>query len=108
MATQSANAQSEALAGRHAARAARALIGRRLADRRDQQRLHAGARREALLLAEARVDHVHNAVDGERRLGNVGRQHHLARAGWRRLENARLRMRGSGGEEGRDGMRENE
>ena len=42
---------------------------------------------EGLLLHEPRVDDVDDAVDGKGRLGDVGRHHHLARAGRRLFEN---------------------
>ena len=46
-----------------------------------------------LLLGEARVDDVVDAIDGERGLGNVRRDDDLARAGRRRVEDARLHDR---------------
>ncbi len=55
--------------------------------------LHAGAGVVAVLLAEARIDHVRDAVDGERRFGDVGRHHHLTRVGRRRLEYLVLHVR---------------
>ena len=39
------------------------------------------------------VDDVDDVVDGDRRLGDVGREHDLARAGRRRLEDLRLHVR---------------
>jgi len=69
--------QPEALARRHAARPARPLVGRRLRDGRHHQALHARARIVSLLLVEARVDHVDDAVDGQRGLGYVRRQNDL-------------------------------
>mmetsp|Transcript_80034 Transcript_80034/g.214217 ORF Transcript_80034/g.214217 Transcript_80034/m.214217 type:complete len:283 (-) Transcript_80034:1008-1856(-) len=70
--------EPEALAGPRASRTPRALVGRRLGDGRDQQRLDSDARVVHLLLAEAGVDDVDDAVDGERCLGDVGRYHDLA------------------------------
>ena len=84
--------QPEALSRRHAARAACALIGRRLGHGRHDQRLHACAWVVRVLLGEARVDDVHNIVDGDRGLGDVGREHHLARAGRRRLKDLGLHV----------------
>jgi len=54
-----------------------ALLGGRARHGRDNERLHARARVVGLLLAEARVHHVADAVDRQGRLGDVGRQHHL-------------------------------
>ena len=65
--------ESETLARLRSAGAARALLRRRLRDRRRQQGLNLGARIVHLLLGEARVNDVHDAVNGERGLGNVGR-----------------------------------
>ena len=48
-----------------------------------------------LLLAEPRVDDVVDAVDGERRLRDVGGNHDLARAGGRGLEDPGLRAAGA-------------
>ena len=48
---------------------------------RHDERLHARARVVRVLLAEAGVDDVDDAVDRERGLGDVGGEHHLARAG---------------------------
>ena len=70
--------EAEAGAGGDAAGAAGALAGGRARHRRHDQRLHAGARVVAVLLAEAGVDDVHDAVDRQRRLRDVRRQHHLA------------------------------
>ena len=55
------------------------------------------------LLDEAAVDHMHDAVDGDRGLRYVGRDHHLARAGRRRREDAHLLL---GGEPRVDGERQ--
>mmetsp|Transcript_48960 Transcript_48960/g.116583 ORF Transcript_48960/g.116583 Transcript_48960/m.116583 type:complete len:518 (+) Transcript_48960:640-2193(+) len=54
------------------------LVRARLGDGRDEERLDADARVVHLLLREARVDHVHDTVDGERGLGDVGGDHDLA------------------------------
>lgn len=45
--------------------------------RRDDERLHARSGVVALLLAEAGVDDVDYAVDGQRRFCDVGGHHHL-------------------------------
>lgn len=42
-----------------------------------------------LLLGKPRVHHVHDAVDGQRRLGHVGRHHHLSPHGAPRKLGAR-------------------
>lgn len=47
-------------------------------DRRHDQRIHAGPRVEAVLLAETGVDYIADVVDGQRRLRHVRRQNHLA------------------------------
>lgn len=58
---------------------------------RDDERLHAGAGVVALLLAEAGVDDVDDAVYGQRGFCDVGGHHHLGarrereRGGWRRI-----------------------
>mmetsp|Transcript_9026 Transcript_9026/g.22493 ORF Transcript_9026/g.22493 Transcript_9026/m.22493 type:complete len:450 (+) Transcript_9026:611-1960(+) len=90
-------------------RAPRALLRARLGYRAHEQRLHADARVVHLLLREARVDDVHDALDRERRLGNVGGDDDLAaaRAAWaarrgRGVEDALLAVRGEGGVEGED------
>jgi hypothetical protein len=44
------------------------------------------ARREARHAREPRVDDHADALDGERRLGDARREHHLARAGRRRRD----------------------
>ena len=49
-----------------------------------------------LLLDEARVHDVHDPVDGERGLGNIGRNHDLPCAGRRRVEDTRLHFGGQG------------
>ena len=68
----------EADAGRHPAAAPRALGGRRAGDRLDLQSLDLAAMRIALDACQPRVDHVADAGHGQRRLGDVGRQHHAA------------------------------
>lgn len=55
------------------------------------------ARAARLLLCKSRVDDVVDAVDGERRLGDVGGDDDLARAGRRRLKDTRLGCVCSGG-----------
>ena len=88
--------QSEALARRDAAGAAGALVGTRLRHRRHDQTLHPRARVVRVLLGEAGVDHVDDVVDRDRRLRNVGRQHHLPRARRSGLEDFRLLIGGEG------------
>ena len=70
--------QPDADAGLDPAAPALALVGRRLADRLDRQALHLGAERVARDAGEAGVDDVADARDGQRRLGDVRRQHHPA------------------------------
>lgn len=53
----------------------------------------AGLGVESVLLYASAVDHVNDAVDGDRRLGNVGSHDNLALAGRRRAEDARLLLR---------------
>ena len=67
-------------AGLDPAAAARALVGRRLADRLDRQPLHLGAHRVAADPGDAGVDDVPDARDGQRRLGDVGGEHDAATA----------------------------
>mmetsp|Transcript_2909 Transcript_2909/g.8721 ORF Transcript_2909/g.8721 Transcript_2909/m.8721 type:complete len:305 (-) Transcript_2909:913-1827(-) len=85
-----------ALARAGASRAAGALPRGRLRDGHHDQRVHAHLCVVALLLDEARVDHVVDAVDCEGRLRNVGRHHDLARAGWRGVEDLGLHLRREG------------
>jgi hypothetical protein len=63
---------------------------RYLADGRDDERVHAQFGVVQLLLAEPRVHHVVDAVDGQRGLGDVGGHDALARAG-RRLRSSGVR-----------------
>ncbi len=85
-----------------------ALLGAGLGNGGDKERLdadagvvhlplaHEGVGEGDLLLGKARIDHKDNAIDGERRLGNVGRDDDLAPDGpvglvaWRRVEDALL------------------
>mmetsp|Transcript_12823 Transcript_12823/g.27654 ORF Transcript_12823/g.27654 Transcript_12823/m.27654 type:complete len:661 (-) Transcript_12823:60-2042(-) len=69
--------QSKALSRTGSSRASRSLTRRRPRDGTDQQRLHPNPRIVHLLLAKSRIDDVHDAVDGQRRLGDVRRHHHL-------------------------------
>ncbi len=71
--------EADADAVGHAAAAAGALVGRRLADRLHQQLLHLAAEAVALHARRAGVDHVADARHGERGLGHVGRQHDAPR-----------------------------
>jgi hypothetical protein len=89
---QNRRAARKALARLRAAGAAGALLGGGARDRRDNERLHRRARIETLGFLEARVDHVDDAVDRQRRLGDVGGEHDLARAGRRRLKDFRLQV----------------
>ena len=86
--------QAEAFARCDATRSTGSLIGRRLRYGRDDERLHAGACVVGLLLAEARIDDVHDAVDGERRLGDVGGEDDFARVRRSGLEYLDLHVRG--------------
>ena len=62
----------------HAAAATGALVGRGLADGLDGQPLHLGAQGVAADAGDAGVDDVPDAGDRQRRLGDVGGQHHAA------------------------------
>mmetsp|Transcript_37897 Transcript_37897/g.108999 ORF Transcript_37897/g.108999 Transcript_37897/m.108999 type:complete len:414 (-) Transcript_37897:906-2147(-) len=86
--------QAEALAWLHPAGAPCALIGGSLRTWHHNERLHPGARIEGVLLAESWVDHVHDVVDRDRRLGDVRRKHHLPCALRGGLEDLRLHVRG--------------
>ena len=66
--------------------AAAALVGRGLADAHRLEPRHARARREARHAHQAGVDHDAHALDGEARLRDRGREHHLAPAGRRRRD----------------------
>ena len=70
--------QPDADAVGDAAAAALALVGARLRDRLDGQPLHLGAQAVAADAGGARVDHVADAGDGERGLGDVGGEDHAA------------------------------
>ena len=67
--------QAYAHAVAHAPAAARALVGRRLADGLHQQLLHLAAQAVALDARRARVHHVFDAGHRQRGFGHVGRQH---------------------------------
>lgn len=54
---------------------------------------YAGLWVESVLLHASAVDHVNDAVDGDRRFRDVGSHDNLALAGRRRAENARLLLR---------------
>ena len=84
--------QPEALARAYATGAPRALIRRRTRTRHDGQRGHARAWIVRVLLHKAGVNHERDAVDRDASLGNVRREHDLARTGRRRLEDARLQV----------------
>eukprot|EP00754_Rhynchopus_humris_P006658 Rhum_TRINITY_DN13182_c1_g1::Rhum_TRINITY_DN13182_c1_g1_i1::g.57091::m.57091 len=88
--------QPEALAGTRATGTARTLVGGGLRDGGDEKALHADTRVVHLLLREARVHHVHDAVDGHGGLRDVRRHDALAPARRRRLEDALLRLRRQG------------
>jgi hypothetical protein len=68
----------DAVTGRGAARAAEPLLRRGAADLFDEQRVDAAMRIEPRHAREAAVDHHAHAVDGQRRLGHVGRDDDLA------------------------------
>ena len=70
--------------------ASRPLLGRRPTRRHRRQPGHPAAGVEARLAGEAAVDHDADAVDGQRRLGDVGRQHHPATPGPRRRQRSVL------------------
>ena len=72
----------------HAPAASRALVGIRLRDLLDLEERRPVARRIALDAREPGVDHVADARDGERGLGDVGREHDASAA--RRGERALL------------------
>ena len=66
-----------ALAGPRTPRPASALLGLGLRDGRDEELIHAGLGVVDVLLDETRVDDVVDAVDGQRRLGNIGGNDYL-------------------------------
>ena len=74
--------QPDADAVGDAAAAALALVGAGLGDRLDGQPLHLGAQAVAADAGGAGVDHVADAGDGERGLGDVGGEHHAAAGSW--------------------------
>ena len=80
--------QADADAGRDAPAAAGALVGRRLRDRLDRQSLHLQPAAVAGDARRAGVDDVAHAGHGDRRLGDVRRQHDAPAAV--RLEDAVL------------------
>ena len=78
--------QPVAHARRGAARAARALLGRRARDALHLEPVHAARRIEQAAPLEPRIDDDAHAVDGETGLGDVGGEHDLAPPGLRGLE----------------------
>mmetsp|Transcript_56637 Transcript_56637/g.123121 ORF Transcript_56637/g.123121 Transcript_56637/m.123121 type:complete len:454 (-) Transcript_56637:502-1863(-) len=84
--------QPIALAGSRAAGASHALSGRRLRHGGDDEGVHARFRVVDLLLGEAGVDDVEDAVDGERGLGDVGRDDTLPLPRRTRVEDTRLHL----------------
>mmetsp|Transcript_231 Transcript_231/g.408 ORF Transcript_231/g.408 Transcript_231/m.408 type:complete len:217 (-) Transcript_231:825-1475(-) len=85
-----------ALARARAPRAPSPLASRRLRDGRDDEGIHAELGVVHVLLDEAGVDHVVDAVNSQRGLGNVGADDDLACAGRRRLEDLGLHLGGEG------------
>ena len=83
--------QSVAHAGRRAAGAAAALVGRRARDAHGLEPAHAARGIEALATLEPRVDDDAHAVDGEAGLGDVGRDDDLAASPRRRPQRRVLR-----------------
>ncbi len=67
-------------ARRGAACAAGTLVGGSAADSLDHQRINAAIRVVARDTGESAVDHDTDAVDGDRRFGDVGGDHHFAAA----------------------------
>ena len=65
-------------AGGEPAGAAAALVCGRLRDLPGDQAAHAGGRIEGRIAAQPRIDHDPDALDGEARLGDAGREHDLA------------------------------
>ncbi len=90
--------ESKALARLCTTGTAGTLLSRGTADGRDEQGLNSNARVVHLLLGEPGVDDEHDAVDRERRLGNVGRADNLppdpavGLVGRRRLEDPLLQV----------------
>mmetsp|Transcript_45512 Transcript_45512/g.99125 ORF Transcript_45512/g.99125 Transcript_45512/m.99125 type:complete len:321 (+) Transcript_45512:593-1555(+) len=72
--------EPEAFARLHAPGTASPLVGGGFGARHHNQRLHSCPRIEGVLLAEARIDHKNNVVNGDGRFRNVGRQHHFSRS----------------------------
>ena len=86
--------EAEADAVADAAAAPLALVGARLRDGLDLQARRTRARIVAVEAREARVDHVDDARDGERRLGDVGGEDDAPlRDAWRRPAPGRRRER---------------
>mmetsp|Transcript_7584 Transcript_7584/g.18636 ORF Transcript_7584/g.18636 Transcript_7584/m.18636 type:complete len:210 (+) Transcript_7584:1096-1725(+) len=94
--------QAEALARARPSRSAGPLAGRGLGNRRHHERVHSHLRVEHLLLREARVHHVIDPVDCQRRLGDVRRNHALSGPLGRGVEDLRLHLRGQGAVDGQD------
>ena len=90
------NARSEA------AGPAGALVRRVAADRHRGEAGHAGADVEARRSGQPAVDDDADTLDRQRRLGDVGRQHDAAPAGWRRGERAVLLVGAEGAGEAVD------
>ena len=94
--------QAIALPGPHATGAASALLRGRARDPRGLQRRHPGERVVGFFLESARVDDEDDVVDGHRRLGDVGGQHHLLHPARRALEHALLLRGRHHGVQGQD------
>ena len=85
--------ETEALAGSRTSGPSRALIGIGLTDGVDLQGVHTNARIVHFQFAEGGVDDENDAVDRQRRLGDVGGHDALAHSVGRTLEDFRLQFR---------------
>ena len=94
--------ESIALARAGASSTAGALARPRLRDGEDGERVHPHARVVRLQFAVAAINDVVDAVDCERRLGDVGSDDDLARAALRLVEDLGLQLGGQQGVDGED------
>lgn len=86
-----------ALARPRASGTSGALVGGGLGEGEDSERVHPHPGVVHFELAVARVDHVEDAIDRQRGLGDVGRHDHLARAALCLVEDLGLWGVGGGG-----------
>ena len=86
--------ESEALTGLCTTGTTGSLLRTSLRNGRDEQRLDADTRVVDLLLGEARVDHKHDTVDGQRGFSDVGGDHDLPAEEMLRSKDRKMKQKG--------------